>query len=103
MDLKCRKLNCKYNNGFSCRAKNIAIARELSCATFELDPSKRVRDTSLCMFDEAPTYAPHREKKGMRVTCAAKCLFNEQGCCTANGLTVNVIKECPYCITWIKP
>lgn len=103
MDLKCRKLNCKYNNGFACQAKNIAIKRELSCGTFKLDPDKRVRDTSICMFDEAPTYSKHREKKNMKVVCSATCLFNEQGFCNANGLTVNVIDECPYCITYVKP
>ena len=34
--------------------------------------------------DEAPKYAPHREKKNMRIACASKCLFNEQGVCVAN-------------------
>ena len=103
MDLKCRKTTCKYNDHFSCQAKNIEVSSNLSCETFEKDPGKIVRDTSICMFEEAPKYAPHRAKKHMRVACSAKCLFNDQGTCTANGLTVNAIKECPCCMTFLKP
>ena len=103
MDLKCRKQACKYNNYFTCTARNISITNKLACEVFENDPSKNIRDTSRCMFDEAPKYAPHRAKKHMRVTCAAKCLFNEQGICIANGLTVNSINENPLCITYIRP
>ena len=103
MDLKCRKTTCKYNNHYTCVAKNIAIATELECTSYENDPNKRVKDTSKIMFEEAPSYAPHREKKSMRIACAAKCLFNEQGVCVANGLTVNSVSDIPLCITHIKP
>ena len=103
MDLKCRKTTCLYNNGYSCRAKNISITNKLECDTYSFDETKEVRDTSRCMFEEAPDYAPHREKKSLRVACMAKCLFNEQGTCVANGLTVNSISECPLCMTYIKP
>ena len=103
MDLKCRKQSCKYNNCFTCQAKNICINSHLDCESFDHDPNKDIRDTSRCMFDEAPAYAPHRAKQHMRVTCAAKCLFNEQGTCIANGLTVNSINEKPLCITYISP
>ncbi len=103
MDLKCRKLTCKYNNHYTCTAKNIAISTELACESYEHDQSKQVKDTSRCMFEEAPSYAPHREKKGMRIACKASCLFNEQGVCVANGLTLNSIHECPCCVTHIKP
>lgn len=103
MDLKCRKTDCKYNDHFSCIAKNIAVSSEIKCDSYEKDISKKVRDTSRCMFDEAPSYAPHRAKKHMRVACGAKCLFNEQGTCSANGLTINSFKECPYCMTHLNP
>lgn len=103
MDLKCRKQSCRYNNHFTCRAKNISVSTKLDCESFQNDSCKNIRDTSMCMFDEAPLYAPHREKKGMRVACSAKCLFNEQGTCVANGLTINAINENPECMTHIKP
>ena len=103
MDLKCRKTTCKYNNYYTCTAKSIAVQTDLLCDSFENDATKKVRDTSRCMFEEAPTYAPHREKKSMRVACAAKCLFNEQGVCVANGLTINSINENPLCMTHINP
>lgn len=103
MDLKCRKLVCKYNNHYTCTAKNIAISTDFSCESYKKDHEKQVKDTSRCMFEEAPSYAPHREKKSMRIACKARCLFNEQGVCVANGLTLNAICECPYCITHINP
>lgn len=103
MDLKCRKTSCKYNDYFTCRAKNIAIDDKLKCDSYENEPNKKVRDTSCCMFDEAPKYAPQRAKKHMRVACAAKCIFNEQGTCIANGLTINDINHEPNCMTYLKP
>ena len=67
MDLKCRKTACAYNHNFTCRAKNLSISRKVECESYKHDPDKDIRDTSRCMFQEAPKYAPHREKKGMRV------------------------------------
>lgn len=103
MDLKCRKQSCRFNNCFSCMAHNLCVSSKLECETFKNDPDKNIRDTSKCMFDEPPTYAPHRAKQHMRVTCAAKCLFNDKGICIANGLTINSVDEKPYCVTHIKP
>ena len=103
MDLKCRKTTCTYNNNYTCQAKGIAITNKLACETFAQDETKEVQDTSRCMFEEAPKYAPHREKKSLKVNCMAKCLFNENGSCVANGLTINPVNECPFCMTHIKP
>lgn len=103
MDLKCRKTTCKFNNNYTCNAKSINVTSRLACDTFSFDETKEVRDTSRCMFEEAPTYAPHREKRRQTVDCSAKCLFNENGTCVANGLTINAINECPLCMTFIKP
>lgn len=103
MDLKCRKQSCKYNDCFTCRAKNISISHKLYCDSFDNDPTKNIRDTSSCMFEEAPNYSSHRVKKHMRVACGARCIFNEQGICIANGLTINPVDETPYCITYVKP
>jgi len=103
MDLKCRKTQCKYNNCFTCKAKNITVSEKTKCDTFELDENKDLRDTSKCMFEEAPSYSPHREKKSLKIGCSAtKCLFNEKGNCIANGLTINAIDEAPLCMTFIK-
>lgn len=103
MDLKCRKTNCVYNNYYTCMAKNIEIGCGLACESYEKDLKKSVRDNSRCMFDEAPKYAPHRAKKHIRIACCAKCIFNVQGTCTANGLTINSIDEKPLCMTFLKP
>ena len=103
MDLKCRKARCKYNNHYACMARKICIGKEMTCQTHEDEPQKEVPDTSRCMFEEAPKYAPQREKRKMQISCMAKCLFNQEGICIANGITVNSLKNCPYCITYIKP
>lgn len=102
MDLKCRKTACVYNDHFTCKAKNIAITSELLCDSFE-QSTKNVRDTSRCMFEEPPEYSSQRAKKHMRIACGAKCLFNEQGVCSANGLTVNSYNDSPCCMTYLKP
>ena len=36
MDLKCKKLNCKYNDSCACMSKGIKVARNCECATFEM-------------------------------------------------------------------
>ena len=103
MDLRCRKTQCKFNNHYTCKARSICIGKGMECETYENNPDKEVPDTSRCMFEEAPKYAPQREKKRMKVTCMSKCLFNKNGICIANGITVNSLKNCPYCITYIRP
>ena len=103
MDLKCRKLTCKFNDHYTCRAKNLAINHEIKCISFDIDPDKTEKDFSRCLFEEAPTYSSHREKKNLRISCGAKCLFNEQGVCVANGLTIKSVLNCPICMTHIKP
>ena len=35
MDLKCKKLDCVYNDKFSCKAKGINVKHNLNCSTYE--------------------------------------------------------------------
>ena len=37
MDIKCRKLNCKYNDNWVCKAKGIEITSATDCKTYEID------------------------------------------------------------------
>ena len=35
MDLKCKKMVCKYNNGCACMSKKIKVTRNCECGTYE--------------------------------------------------------------------
>ena len=92
MDLKCKKLDCVYNNKFSCCAKGINIKHNLSCATYEknnnLSPEQK-QNVSRTMFEVAPEYHPFRHNKDVNIRCEAKqCLFNKNCDCCSNGITV---------------
>ena len=103
MDLKCRKTKCKYNKGFCCCAKTLIVNEKTICDTFEDDPDKKVPDTSRYLMQEAPFYFPHKEKKSFWLTCSANhCIFNEDGKCSANGLTINDVAKEPVCMTYLR-
>ena len=92
MDIRCRKRQCKYNDRFTCRAKDISVSEK----------SKEVEDTTQSLFSKTPDYAPQRDSKTMTITCRANCLFNRNGKCVSNGITLNAIKEKPYCVSFLK-
>lgn len=101
MDIRCRKTECGKNCKYTCRAKSIYISKNMICETYVHQEGKQP-DTSRSMFEVAPEYAPMRDSKTLRIDCSAVCIFNEDGKCSANGITVNSLKEKPYCITYVK-
>lgn len=101
MDIRCRKRDCKFNNKFTCTAKEILIMQDCYCSMYA-KTDKPTIDTSRTMFEKTPDYAPQRESLTMCIKCRADCMFNEKSQCTANGITVNSLKEKPYCITFLK-
>lgn len=107
MDLKCKKLNCKYNDKYACMSKKIEVSHNLECATFEkaehLDEGQ-LQDISKTMFEVAPDIHPFRHIKDVSVECKAQCLFNNNGVCKSNGITVASIgSPRGICITNIEP
>lgn len=105
MDLRCRKTTCKYNKDLTCLAKSVDITPKLVCKTFELDKSKEEKDFSKLIFtDTPPKIADYRHLQDMCLKCGAKCLFNNEGMCLANGITVNAaMQKEPKCMTFLKP
>ncbi len=101
MDIRCRKTQCIYNNKYTCTAKEIKINKKILCSTF-VKSNKQPLDTSRLIFQRAPDYAPQRESKPKDIFCEANCLFNQDKKCEANGITINELKNCPYCITYLK-
>ncbi|MBP3345260.1 MAG: hypothetical protein J6K97_03555 [Clostridia bacterium] len=103
MDIRCRKGLCKYNDRFVCKAKAILVDRGVKCSTFEKDDTKRnVQDVTKRLFEQQPNFAPQRDSKTLDIKCNADCQFNHNGICVSNGITLNPIKEVPYCISYLR-
>ncbi len=103
MDIRCRKGLCKYNDRFTCKAKEILVDEKIVCSTYQEDSSHdEGQDVTKYMFEKEPNYAPQRDSKTLEIKCKAKCLFNHNGICVSNGITLNSIKETPYCVSYLK-
>ncbi len=104
MDLKCRKLGCKYNKDFACVKKGIAVDSRTNCKSYTHDETRdtsTLQDASRDMFEVAPEVHPYRHNKRVDIDCHAKCLFNENGKCVANGITIQNKETGAACITVI--
>lgn len=103
MDIRCRKLKCRFNDRFVCKAKGILVDGKVVCSTYEEDFSKKdLQDVTKHLFESEPNYAPQRDSKALTIACKANCLFNRNGKCVSNGITLNSIKEKPYCVSYLK-
>lgn len=102
MDIRCRKTACKFNDRYTCKAKEILIKRNLECHQYEKDGSVPVDKTKYIFSETPPEYAPQRDSATIAIDCKAKCLFNENGKCVANGITLNDYKEKPLCVTFLQ-
>ena len=102
MDIRCRKTTCFYNDRFTCKAKEILVDGKVICSTFKEDNTKTVPDTTAKLFERTPDFAPQRDSKALKIVCKADCLFNRNGKCVSNGITLNAIKEKPFCISFLK-
>lgn len=106
MDLKCKKLNCKHNDACACTSKGIKVGHNCECTTFEKSDKldeKQHQDISRDMFEVAPEIHPFRHNRSMSIECSAECLFNKEGVCKANGISVMNGKYSGVCITNIEP
>ena len=101
MDIRCRKTSCIYNDRYTCKAKNIDISKSCVCRKFQKGDDAVV-DKTKNMFSRTPSYAPQRDSKTIKIECSAHCLFNNDGDCQANGVTLNDLKSKPYCITFLR-
>lgn len=100
MEIICRKTCCKYNNNFACMAGGINVEETAICHTFEESDKKEI-DSSKKLYKKPVNYNnKYRYGSKLCIGCKAKCQFNHQGECQANGITVNDLKEKPYCITF---
>jgi len=105
MDIRCRKTSCKFNKDLTCLANDITISKNLECLKYVLEKGKGTKDFSKLIFSEnPPKIADYRHIKNMCLHCDAKCIFNNNCNCIANGITINsAVSNHPKCITFMKP
>lgn len=89
MNISCRKLKCEFNDKGNCRAEKIFITNEHECKQYHPIEKSNLPDPSLTMFEITPQFAPFQHNKDTSIHCNAKCLFNHNGRCNANGILVN--------------
>ncbi|MBE7075563.1 MAG: hypothetical protein E7375_00645 [Clostridiales bacterium] len=102
MDIRCRKTRCIYNDRYTCKAKDIVVRKNCECGDYQKGNEKAVDKTKWLFTDNPPVYALQRDTSKMKIGCKADCLFNCEGKCVANGITLNDIKEKPMCVTFLK-
>lgn len=106
MDLKCRKLDCSHNDRYSCTLKGIKISPKTKCVSYDKSDNlsdAQMQDVSRDMFEKKPNIHPYRHNKTVNIECKAKCLFNRDGKCYSNGITVqNTALNEADCITFIN-
>ena len=107
MDLKCRNLDCKNNDCYSCMKKGIDINNHSYCSSYEKTnnlPENQQQNIPETMFEKEPKVHPYRHNKTVDIHCKAKCLFNHNGKCLSNGISVqNLDEKNAKCITYMKP
>lgn len=82
-DLKCGMKNCRYNKGYCCCAKQIEVTAGTDCSTYTPDETK-----SRSLFEAGSDFVKSDYSVDTNVRCNAKCIFNRDGVCIANGITV---------------
>ncbi|MBQ7602852.1 MAG: DUF1540 domain-containing protein [Clostridia bacterium] len=100
MDIRCYKTGCRHNNGLTCEAKFLGINTRTVCESFvRADEDKNI---GKLMFEAAPEFANSRHIGTIKLSCQQYgCLFNNNGGCSANGITVVVANDKPACATYI--
>lgn len=90
MEIRCRKGDCNYNTGSSCKAKSIHVCKKTAaCETYDKDESKKSVTVEKGKMFESTKSLPPKNTNNVPLSCsAAECLFNKKENCIANGIVV---------------
>ncbi|PKK96141.1 MAG: hypothetical protein CVV59_00040 [Tenericutes bacterium HGW-Tenericutes-4] len=106
MDISCKKTNCIYNESNHCTARAITVGSDLDCKTFARDSSKLMPASyslNKSLFEIGEIEKHFTEHEQIDVGCKAKsCVFNKEGVCSANGISVLSSRKSAFCATSIK-
>lgn len=102
MEISCKKINCVFNKSYHCTSNAITVGSDLDCKTFERDEDKlTLSHTSL--FEIGNIEENFKEKENIEVGCKVKgCLFNKEGTCCANGISLLSSRRSAFFTTTIK-
>ena len=91
-DLKCKRQGCKFNQNCNCTAHNVKVDNTTKCETYEDSKNPQMQQDNI---PQPPT------RTNLCVSCDAKCLFNQDHTCKANGITVITNDFAPECCTFL--
>lgn len=94
VDLKCKRVGCEFNKNCNCGAKKVLVDEKTNCTTYTKDLTKENEKD----VDSIPMPLVRSDVK---TYCKAKCVFNRQGECVANGITVCTENRFPECSTFM--
>lgn len=94
-DLKCKRMGCEFNKNCNCTAKEIKVKKDTVCRTYS--PSSNENKIQTEKIGQPPI------RRDIEVGCQAKCIFNTNSVCTANGITVQTDSTTsePICCTFM--
>lgn len=96
-DLKCGLRGCKYNRGYCCCSKEIKVDSLTDCTTYAPVPGKSDRS-----FEAGADFVKADYSVDTDVACNAECVFNREGKCVSNGITVMHDADKPAsCLTFM--
>lgn len=81
MNIRCRKIDCKFNKAGTCHAKDVCVCKVANCETYQVDKTK----VNLELADELAPTVPNNVPLNCK---AGNCLFNHQCRCCANGISI---------------
>ena len=97
MNIRCRKINCKFNHAGTCHAHEVRVCRGAVCETYQKDVSK-------INVELASELAPTKPNNVPLSCTVGACLYNHDCRCAANGIAVvdNEEKNQADCATFIE-
>ena len=67
MDIRCRKLDCKFNKATCCTRDGIKITDCTTCEHYLKDQEKKGEPVSKTMFEKKPKCAPFKHCKKFNI------------------------------------
>ncbi|MBS7401519.1 MAG: DUF1540 domain-containing protein [Eubacteriales bacterium] len=81
MNIRCRKIDCKFNHAGACHAHEVKVCRNANCTTYQKEHGK----VDLELASELAPTKPHN----VPLACTmGSCLYNHDCRCAANGIAV---------------
>ena len=97
MNIRCRKIDCKFNHAGTCHAHEVRVNHGANCSTYQKDATKTNLELAAELAPTKPNNVP--------LSCTVgSCLYNHDCRCCANGIAVvdNEDTDHADCATFIE-